>query len=176
MSKFPVPKPPYVQAYHTNEKHKPTAIVLSLSWTTSDKKAALGIANRLHKGNAPVNSYHYMVDEAETYRGVWDHLGAASTPHGAIDILLCGQPQEYAEDWLKTSGLKVLERTSDLVSDLILAHKIRPVLIEEEAKDRWLSRRWRRRGGIIDHIPGEWPIGMFMDDVLLKVEKKQKEK
>lgn len=176
MKKFPPPSVPFVQARHVNLKHKPTAIILSLSWTTSEKKAALGVANNLHKRNAPVRSYHYMVDEAETYRGVWDNQGAASSHHGALSVLLCAEPKEEILDWMDESSSKVLDRASSLVADLVLAHKIRSLYLDENELDRWLRRRRRSRGGIIDQIPGQWPFGSFIADVDFKVDQKRKER
>jgi hypothetical protein len=175
MKKFSIPDPPYVQAHHVNSKHRPTAIMLSLSWTTSDQKAALGIAGALHQVNAPVNSYHYMLDEAETYRGVWDNLGAAGTPHGALDVLMCGQPCEDVYGWADPPASRVYQRTVDLVADLVLAYGIKVRYLDEELEARWKKHRWRSRGGILLNVKGAWPHETFLSRVRLRIDQKSKE-
>lgn len=163
MTKTKPPNVPYVEAHNQGSKQRPTAIVLDMSSTTSDKGAALGIANRLHKTNAPANSYHYMVDEAETYRGVWDNVSAYYAPHRSIDILLCAQPQLHADYWEEDSAsARALLRTAELVAKLSLIHKIPLRYLEAEAAERWHKHKWRMYGGIIVNFPGEWPSGTFL--------------
>lgn len=165
MSKFQAPNPPYVEAYNVGDKQKPTAIKLTMGFTTSDKGAALGVANRLHLSSAPPESYHYMVDEAEIYQGVWDRFAAYHTPYRAIDVLVCADPVENVKIW-STSGYRdVLHRTSELVAELCLAYKIPARYIDGEDFARWQNRKTRRRGGIILGTIGEWPKDQFIIDV-----------
>lgn len=163
MPRFQTPNVPFVEARMMGPKQKPTAIVLDLSFTTSDKGAALGIARHLHSRNAPSTSFHYVVDEAEIYRGVWDDRSAYDCPHRAINILVCAQPQEHVDAW--DEAIPVLHRTASLVADLILAYKIKARYLDEASKQKWLKRRWRHRGGLIVRIPGTWPRTKFLDAV-----------
>lgn len=174
MRKFQAPKVPFVEAYNVGGKQKPTAIVLSLSSTTSEKGAALGIANNLHKANAPMNSYHYVVDAVETYRCVFDNVAAYSSPYRAIDILVCAEPLADAHLWSAKGSTKVLRRAADLVADLLLFYKIPVRYLDEEAELSWFKRKWRHRGGIIVAVPGAWPYDAFMTEVRSRITLKTK--
>lgn len=165
MAKHPVPNVPFVQARNFGDPQKPTAIVLSLSSTTSERGAALGIASNLHKATAPLDSYHYIVDEAETYRCVPESLAAYSSPYRAIDVLICAQPHEEVAMWEDATATRVMHRAADLVADLILAHKIRPRYLDLKAEIKWFDRRRRRRGGLIVRVDGTWPYEAFLKDV-----------
>lgn len=162
MTKFQPPNVPYVEAHHQGSKQRPTAIVLSLSSTTSDKGAALGIASRLHKSNAPTNSYHYMVDSAETYRGVWDVVAAYNSPYRSLDILLCAEPVEQASRWLSAGHSDTLYRAVDLVARLSLIHKIPVRILHGSAENKWEHRKWRMHGGILLRVQGEFPEDAFI--------------
>lgn len=160
-----VPSVPYVEAQHKGSKQRPTAIVLSLSCTTSDKGAALGLANRFHKLNSPADSYHYFVDEASIFRGLFDNVAAYSSPFRSIDVHLAAQPTQNPLMWLEGDRANVLELAAELVADLMWAYKIKLRYLEGEGQSRWLKRKWRRRGGLILEIPGGWP----KDEFLIKV-------
>ena len=163
--KHPVPNVPFVQARNVGGPQRPTAIVLSLSQTTSDEGAALGIASNLHKPNAPLNSYHYIVDEAKTYRCIPGDTAAYSSPRHALDVLICAQPHEKVAMWEDATATLVMHRTADLVADLILAHKIRARYLFHDDEQKWLKHKWRRRGGLIVRAIGTWPYQAFLDDV-----------
>lgn len=165
MTKFQTPNVPFVQANFVGDKHRPTALIIDLSETTSEKGAALGIANRLHKRNSPAKSHHYIVDEAETYRGVWDNHAAYNSPHRAISVLVCAQPVENVDMWEDSSSRPVLERTVDLVAKLLLAHKIRPRYLDADGETHWRKHRFRHRGGILINVRGAWPYEAFLSDV-----------
>lgn len=166
MAKFALPNVPFVEARHVGGPQKPTAIVLSLSSTTSDEGAALGIAMNLHKATAPFNSYHYIVDEAQTYRCVPDDVAAYSSPHRAIDILICAQPRtEEWPLWKDTPETRVFHRTVNLVAELILAHKIKDRYLDAESETKWAQHKWRRHGGLIVRVIGTWPYEEFLSDV-----------
>lgn len=165
MRKSKAPNVPFVEAYLMGSRQRPTAIVIDLSMTTSEKGAALGIATRLHHRNSPSNSYHYMVDEAEVYRGVWDDLAAYSSPHKALNILVCANPHEDVRMWEQQSEKAVLDRTAKLVADLILAYKIKPRYLDGDEWSRWMKRRSLRTGGIIVRVPGTWPKDYFLRQV-----------
>lgn len=162
MTKFQSPNVPFVEACFVGSKHRPTAIVLDLSMTTSDKGAALGVASNLHRPNGPSKSFHYLVDEAETYRGVWDNYATYGSPHRAISVLVCSQPVEQPSLW--EENREVMNRAAYLVADLCLAHKIKPRYLHYENLERWLKRRSRRNGGIFVRAPGVWP-SFFFDKV-----------
>lgn len=165
MTKFQAPIVPYVEAYLSGTKQKPTAITLDLSETTSEKGAALGIANRLHASTSPSRSYHYTVDEAETYQGVWDHVASFGNPYRAISVLLCADVREEDDMWAEPMANSAMHNAAKLIAKLVLTYKIRPRYLEGKARVRWLKRRSRRRGGIMLRIPGAWSREEFLDDI-----------
>lgn len=165
MSKHPSPKVPFVEAFHVGSKQRPTAIVLDLSETTSDKGAALAVASQLHTRNAPPTSYHYLVDEAETYQGVWDRYAAYNSPYRTLNVLICGQPQEKAGIWELYPNRKVLNESAVLVAKLTLAYRIPVRYLQNESLMDWEKHKFRRRGGIILRVRGEWPYETFLKQV-----------
>lgn len=165
MSKYKAPHVPFVEARHVGASQKPTAIVLKMSSTTSEKGAALGIAQYHHSLYAPLISYHYIIDEATTYRCVPSRVAAYGNPYRAINVLMCAQPQDYVPLWQDATASRVMHRTADLVADLMLAHKIRVRSLREDEAHRWWEHKWRRRGGLIVHPTGAWPYESFFLDV-----------
>lgn len=168
--KFRPPNVPFIEAYNKGGKHKPTAILLEPTFTTSVKGAAFGIANNLHRSK-DLGSWHYVVDEAETYRCVWDNLVALSDPsedsRGILSVKICLDPaKKFAWDDPQPSAL--LRRTADLVAQLSLAYKIPTRYLDRSEEARWRAHRRRSRGGIILNIPGDWPTGRFMSLVSLQ--------
>lgn len=161
MSKFSPPIAPFVEARHSGGKHRPTVVVLRSSWTTSEKGAALGIALRLHQPSAPKESYHYTIDEATTFRCIPEKqisYYGAQNPAKAISINMCAQPVEDVAFWDDSEHFKVLDRTVDLVAQLLLAYKI-PARYTD-------APHWRRsRGGIIVQVAGAWPSDQFLSNV-----------
>jgi hypothetical protein len=172
--KHKAPNVPYVQARHIGGKQKPTAIVISLSSTTSDAGSALAIAKHQHGRVAPTVSHHYILDEAKTYRGVPDSRAAYSNPYRSLSVYICAQPHEYVPLFEDGVAAPVLNRAADVVADLVLAHKIKLRYIDPSEK--WNKRRWRRNGGIIIRAIGTWPYESFLHDVESRVEQKRKRK
>lgn len=162
MPKHRVPDFPYVEARNVGMPQVPTAIVLRLSGTTSRKGAALGIANYQHGLVAPLESHHFILDEASTYRCIDPGVQAYASPFRAISVLMCAQPHEYEPLWEDATASPVLRRAAELVADLSLAHRIRPVYLDET---RWFKHRWRRRGGLMVRVQGTWPGEAFIDSV-----------
>lgn len=160
----------FVEARNVGEKHKPTAIVLKLSSTTSDKGAALGVAQYHHKPFAPHISFHFIVDNAETYRCVPTGLASYGSYHRALSVLICAQPHEEEAMWEDATAKPVLHRSAALVADLMLAYHIRPRYLKGDQIDRWRKHKWRRRGGLIVLVPGAWPYESFMADVKSQLE------
>lgn len=168
------PSVPYVQAAFVGEKQRrPTAIVLALSMTTSDRGAALGYATNLHRPSAPQKSFHYMLDEAETYRGVWDNRSAHGIHHKALGVLICAEPAENVLIWEHPTHFPVMDRTAKLVAQLCLAYKIKPRYLTSADEARWKKWRTRRRGGFIVRVPGEWASSAFL--ILVKTHMIKKE-
>lgn len=165
MAKHAVPNYPYVQARNVGGKHRPTAIVLSLSDTTSDKGAALAIASYHNSAVAPHKSYHYVVDDDHIYRCVPLDVAAYGNPYKAIAVHICAQPHETLPLWENGSAKKVLYRTADLVADLMLTYRIPARNLTGAAEDKWFKHRWRRNGGLIVRAAGVWPHTSFLDDV-----------
>jgi hypothetical protein len=172
MSKHALPVVPFVEARHIGSSQKPTAIVLNLSSTTSDKGAALGIANYHHSVNAPLVSHHYIVDEAETYRCVPDNVAAYQSPYRSLSILICAQPSESISFWESAFPRRVLYRSASLVADLMLTHKIRSRYLDEGLERKWMRHKWSSRGGLIVQVMGKWPYEMFLWDVRRNLEAK----
>lgn len=165
MSRYQEPNVPFVQARNVGTSQKPTAIVLKMSSTTSEKGAALGIARYHHSLNAPLCSYHYIIDEQNTYRCVPSNVAAYGNAYRAINVLMCAQPHDYVPLWEHASASRVMYRTADLIADLMLAHKIRERNLREEEAHHWWEHRWRRRGGLIVRPTGVWPHESFFLDV-----------
>lgn len=172
MAKYAAPIVPFVEARNVGTSQKPTAIVLSLSSTTSDRGAALGIANYHHSVSAPLVSHHYIVDEAETYRCIPHDVAAYNSPNRSLSVLICAQPHEYEPLWENSSASLVMYRAADLVAELILAHKIQARYLDAEMEEKWKSHKWRRRGGLIVRAIGTWPYEAFLDDVKANIQKK----
>lgn len=171
MAKYPSPNVPFVEARNVGTLQKPTAIVLSISFTTSEKGAALGIATYHHSSSAPAVSHHYIVDEADTYRCVPDDIAASQNPYKSLSVLLCTQPQSYTPYW-DDSVFKVLDRAADLVADLCLIYKIPVRYLDVELEKKWTHHKWRRRGGIIVRAVGTWPYDSFLAIVQANVHEK----
>lgn len=169
MARYATPTIPFVEARNVGPKQKPTSIVLSLSATTSEKGAALGIANYHHKMNAPTQSYHYILDSTDTFQCVPDEVMAYCSPYRSLNVLICAQPHEEVALWEDGSATRVMYRAADLIADLILGHKIRPRYLDEDAEHRWIRHKWRRNGGLIVRAIGTWPYESFLDDVKSRI-------
>lgn len=165
MARHVVPNYPFVQAKHVGDTQRPTAIVLSLSNTTSDRGSALAIANYHHGPVAPRKSYHYIVDEGKTYRCVPVNVAAYGNPYRAINVHICAQPHESVPMWEDGSATTVMYRAADLIADLMLAYRIPARNLTGAAEEKWRKHRWRRRGGLIVHVEGAWPYTSFLGDV-----------
>jgi hypothetical protein len=165
MAKHAVLPIPFVEARHVGKKQKPTAIVLDLSATTSEKGAALGIAMYHHSINAPSESHHYIVDEAETYRCVPDNVSAYRSPYRALSVLICAQPHEYEPLWEDATAALVLYRAAELVASLLSTYKIPVRYLDADDEQKWINHSWRRRGGLIVQAIGTWPYESFLNDV-----------
>lgn len=165
MPKHVLPAIPFVEADRVGGSQKPTSIILKISSTTSDKGAALGVAQYQHQPRGPMLSFHYIVDNETTYNCVPVNVASYANPHRAISVLICAQPHEDEAMWEDATATPVLHRTADLVADLMLAYKIRPRYLTGEAEEKWFKHRWRHRGGLLVKIPGAWPYESFLLDV-----------
>jgi len=160
-----MPNYPLVEARNVGEKQRPTAISLKTSFTTSEKKAALGMVNYWHRSSSQLPLAHYVVDEAELYRCVDIRRQVYEAPYRSIAVMLCTEPLDDIRMWDDTARYSVLHKTATLVAQLCLAHKIKPRLLDEAALVKWQKRRSRRRGGVISRITGEFPSERFILDV-----------
>ena len=160
---------PLVEAHYVGGKQRPTAIVLSLSETTSDKGAALGIASYHHKANSPKRSHHFIIDEATTYRCVSASKTAVGLPRGALSVHVCAELHEYVPLWEEGTASLVMYRAATLVAELCKTYKIRPVYLDADQYKRWTRHPWRHRGGIYVDVRGTWPSQGFLDDVNAKL-------
>jgi N-acetylmuramoyl-L-alanine amidase. len=151
MSKFQPPVAPFVEARNKGGKQRPTLIVLSSSWTTSDKGAALGIANTLHRSNSPEKSFHYVVDEESVFQCVWDHVVALHCGYdkGSIGIKMCDDPSLLLRRWSDKPHQKVLYRLAELTAQLCLAYGIPARFLTDEQLLKWSKRKWKSKGGIV---------------------------
>lgn len=165
MSRHPLPQVPFVEAIHKGKKQRPSAILLRSSFTTSQAGAALGVAKNWHQNHRRIESCHYVVDADKTFRCVWDNLesfhtqGFGEDPRGIVSINVCHDPGRGEP------SLKVLSRVETLVAQLCLSHKIQPRYLEHDSYDKWCRRRWKRNGGIILNVAGEWPYFEFQQRV-----------
>lgn len=166
---------PFVEAAHRGEKQKPTAIILKASHTESTTGAALAIAHYWHRKNNS-NITHYVLDSGSTYRCLPDHTTSANESafrNGSIWVTLCLNPTLDDDSWSTDPRASILRNASDLVADLCVSKKIRPVLLSSEEQGRWYrsSIRRRSRGGIINSIPGIFPEIDFINSVRSRIEK-----
>lgn len=165
--KYEVPNLPYVEAKHQGGKQKPTAIILRPSFTNSEEGAALAVAQYWHKSSSFWDAGHYTVDSTKRFRCVRDNViaGVDGVDKGAIRIAICADPVSNTSFWEKNLHGSVLRNVAELVADLTLAYKIRPVYLDPEAKAQWESRRTRRRGGIYVVETSGWPFEDFLSEV-----------
>jgi hypothetical protein len=155
---------PFVQAHHVGRRQRPTSVLLRTSFTTGDKGAALGIANAWTNPYNKMDSCHYVIDEARTYRCVPDKIEAMPTRipskvHGTISVNLCYDPPAGPSK-------EVLYRSTLLVARLCKCYRIKPRILSETEMDKWMDHKWRSRGGIILHTVGDFPVDKFLDSVL----------
>jgi hypothetical protein len=176
MAKQTAPNVPFVEARNVGAKQRPTAILIRLSSTTSEKGAALGIANYHHKVGAPLESHHYIIDEVETYNCVPDKVQAYKSPHKSLSVLICAQPHEDVALWEDATARPVMYRAACLVANLIRIHNVRIRYLDEADQKRWLHHKWRRRGGLIVQVVGTWPYEAFLDDIRSHMERKDDER
>lgn len=167
---------PYVEAAHKGSSQKPTAIVLRVTGDTSDAGAALATANYHHGATSPRYSSHYVLDEASTYRCLDHNVAPYGLPYRSITVLLCAEWASNEAVWTTGNYVFVLDRASDLVSDIILENKIRPKFLNQAEELRWVNHRWRRRGGIFLRSKGEFPVSEFMRQVARKLDEKKHRK
>lgn len=178
MKKYPSLSMPYVESAFKGGRQRPTAIIISPSFTTSVKGAAVGIAKTWNRGRTQLDPSHYVVDETTVVRCVDDKFFVASSPHdvdmGAIRIMICAHPANASFWDLARHGM-VLQKTSELVAELIVKHKIKLAYMNEQTMRRWEEHPWRRRGGIfIDENAGEWPHQHFMDAVQANIDARKR--
>lgn len=168
MSRYDLPDMPYVEARFQFGKQKPTAILLRGSFTTSDKGAALGVAQMWHSAPDPWKAGHYTVDEELRFRCVEDRV-VAGTPEcadrGGIRIAVCAQPIGREIFWNEKFHSKVLNRTARLVAELSLVYKIPVRYLDEADIVKWHKHPWRKRGGIIIETPSGFPYESFLSEV-----------
>lgn len=170
MSKFKPPNVPFVEAKQKGRKQRPKAIVLRLTYTTSDKGAALGMANTWHRNRSSIFPCHYVVDEAEAYRCVPDRQTAGDTAlsaKGVINVGLCAEPVITSTQWMMPQLATTLDKAAQVVAELALAYKI-PVVYNasSEAPKKRVKRRQR---GITIGLEGGFPAGEFQSMVRAKM-------
>lgn len=166
MSRFQPPVAPFVESRFQGRKQRPKAIFLSSSHTTSEKGAALGLADAWHRARSGLPAPHYVVDEHAIYRCIPDHKESERRPGGgAIHVHLCSEPLDDVSFWDDAEHVKVLDLAEDLVAQLALAHKIPIRLLSKKHEDRWLDEHWLRRRGVVNQIVGEFPTERFLQNV-----------
>ena len=177
LRKYPAPTVPYVEAKYRGGKQKPTLIVLSSSWTTSDKGAALGIANAMHRSNAQEKSFHYVIDEDSVFQCVWDHQVALHCGYdtGSIGIKMCDDPSLLLRRWNEPSHQRILHRLAEVMAQLCLAYDIPARYLTDEQLSKWSKHKRKSKGGIVTSAqmnrvfglsskqdPFEWPRYEFL--------------
>lgn len=169
MSSYKTPDMPSVEAFYQGGKQKPTAIILTPSFTTSAKGAALGVAMNWHTSGSPLKSGHYTVDEVQRFRTTPDKRVAGhwqDSQKNAIRIMVCAEPYSAGTFWHDDVHIPVLQKTAELVAELSLAYNINVAFFTEESFERWRQRPNRRRGGILVDTPEGWPWQRFYNDVM----------
>lgn len=165
------PKVPYIQGRHQYGKQRPTLIRLTPSFTKSIEGNALGVAGHWHKTEHPSKTGHYVVDDAKSYRSVYDRTIVGTkefSQKGVLRIVICAEPVSRRQFWDLNEHHKVLDQAAELVAALSEVYKIRQRYLNEEQLDEWYSFRTRRRGGIVvDELRG-WPNEEFLQMIRRK--------
>ncbi len=166
---------PFVESRNIGPRQKrPTLITISLSDTTSDAGAALGVANYQHYSSSCHQTKHYIVDESQVIRAIDPLFSGACSPTRSLQVFICAQPTFAMDDWVNTSGGDALMLAADLVGELCVQFRIRPYPLNFREQLRWTLRPTRRRGGIDFQIPGCWPRPLFMQKVHASISAKKK--
>jgi hypothetical protein len=171
LTRYEPPTMPFVSAKLQGGKQKPTAILLRPSHTNSFEGAALAVAQNWHKSQAFWDAGHYSVDCTRRYRCVSDKVVAGAGPNvdkNAIRIAVCAEPYSGLRFWSENHHRLVLRKTAELVAELTLAYKIRPILLNSDEFESWKNSRTRRRGGIYVFEESGWPSESFIDEVNAK--------
>lgn len=176
MTRYSKPNVPFIEASKKGGKNRPTLIVLSSSFTTSDSGAALGIAKYWYTNHAQ-ESHHYIVDEAAVYRCVDDSRLAVfskNSTQNALSVHLCDDPSGTIERWDDAAHTKLLSNAADLVAGLCLFHGIRPRYLSDLELKKWRKWRLKRRGGIVVQgfmAQGYWPEDYFLTLIEAHIQK-----
>ena len=151
-----------MQASFQFGKHTPRRIILRGTFTTSEKGAALGLAQAWHNSPEPWKSGHYTVDDETRFRCIPDRVIAGTkdcADKGAIRVAICAEPVNGHRFWDGTIHGRVLNRTAKLVAELTLAYNIPVRYINEDDRGYFSGR------GIYVDTPSGWPSEMFMTEV-----------
>lgn len=162
MSKYKTPKMPFVEAHYQFGKQKPKQIILRGTFTTSNKGAALGIAQVWHSSQEPWTSGHYTIDDETRFRCVPDHVIAGTkdcSDKGVLRVAICAEPVSGFRFWDETLHARVLKRTAKLVAELSLAYNIPVRYVDEDV------RGWLKPKGIVIDTPSGWPSETFLTEV-----------
>jgi N-acetylmuramoyl-L-alanine amidase CwlA len=154
---------PFIEASNSGRKQRPKSVLIRLSETTSERGAALGIANNWHRNSSLMDSCHYVVDNELVYQCVPHNQIAYSSKfssQGTISINVCAQPVFDPSFWLDPDYVTVLFRTAELTARLCNEYHI-PV----RYADLMQHRGWFRKGGIILAVKGGWPVERFLKAV-----------
>lgn len=160
--RYKTPQMPYVEARFQFGKQKPKRIVLRGSFTTSEKGAALGLAQAWHSAPEPWKSGHYTVDEEQRFRCIPDRVIAGTkecADKGMIRVAICAEPVNSHRFWDETLHGRVLKRTAKLVAELTLAYNIPVRYISPDDRGLWSGR------GIVVDTPSGWPSETFLSEV-----------
>lgn len=166
---------PYVEPQIKGGRQRPSLIVLSSSFTTTDSGAAFGLTHSMHRGHIK-ESYHFVVDEAQTIRCVDVKMVAIyeeDTKH-TVGVLLCDDPSGAESRWDDRQHVLLLQRGADLIARLCVDYKIRPQFLNQEELSAWQRWRIRRRGGIVTTgfmSQTYWPSDYFLTLVKANIEK-----
>lgn len=150
---------PLVEAVHHGNRQRPSAVLLRTSWTTDDSGAANGIAQAWHNPYNHIESCHYVVDSSRVIRCLPDKVEAFPTKQllykGSVSIDVCYNPPSSPQ--MLTVG-----RAAELTAHLCKHYHIPVRLLDLDAQVRWMSRKWRSRGGIILNTVGNFPTDKFL--------------
>lgn len=163
---------PYVEAHHQGlRQRRPSAILLKPTWTTSDTGAAYGIAMAQHRRGAPHDTAHFVVDSSTIYQCVPAKTIAGHehcSTKNLLSISVCFDPSETQYGWDSKTHQDLLENLSELVAQLTVEYKIRPVWLDAASFKRWTKMKTRSRGGLFAQMEGPWPLAEFNSTLMQK--------
>lgn len=177
MTTISPPHPPFIAARWHGGKQTPRLIVMHSTVGPTKKGSALGVARFFEHHDQPTSA-HYVVDEAERYQCVQDHVVAYHCGYNqdSIGVEMCDYPSATsAKRWDNAEHQRLLVRTARLVAWLCIVYNIRPYYVGAIGLKAGIK-------GVTTHAamsaafkksthwdPGAWPRRRFMREVRAQI-------